>query len=67
MALQMELVKQQLQNVMAQRDQAAQTFQQCVGAVALLSEQLKMIAVQEELAKKESEVGEAAMMDDMSC
>lgn len=60
MALDMQVVRQQLQSCIAQRDQSAQTFQQCVGAIAVLEEQLKVIVMeemknQEEAAKLEQE------------
>ena len=75
MALEMQVVREQLQNVIAQRDNAAKTFEQCVGAIALLSEQLKMLCLQEEmqkqeaqaLADKEADINHAATMDSMPC
>ncbi len=78
MALEMQTIRQQLQSCVAQRDQAAQTFQQCVGAIVVLEEQLKVLVMEEmkqkeEAAKLEHErlkaekeagnVNEAATMD----
>jgi len=77
MALEMQIIRQQLQSCISQRDQSAQTFQQCVGAIAVLEEQLKVILM-EEMKKKEeaeklaaesakSEAGDAAVMDGLPC
>lgn len=55
MILDEQTVKEQLQNIIGQRDKAAQTFEQCVGAIALLSEQLKMIGLQQEINTQESQ------------
>lgn len=54
MLLDLQVIRQQLQSCIAQRDQAAQTFQQCVGAIAVLEEQLKVLAAQEMAKAKEA-------------
>lgn len=54
MSLEVTIIKRQLQSCVAQRDQSAQTFQQCVGAIAVLEEQLKVVLMEE--AKKHHEV-----------
>jgi hypothetical protein len=69
MALELEIIKQQLQSCIAQRDKAAQTFQQCVGAIAVLEEQLKVMMAREmekekeELAAKLAVEAREAVMD----
>ncbi len=82
MALEIQVIRQQLQSCVAQRDQSAQTFQQCVGAIAVLEEQLKVIVIEEmknneaaakleqERLKAEQEAGntnDAATMDGLPC
>lgn len=62
MNLDLQVIRQQLQSCTAQRDQAAQTFQQCVGAIAVLEEQLKVILA-EEMKKKEN----PEVKDDKDC
>lgn len=52
--LQAETISEQLRNVIEQRDQAQQTFHQCVGAIALLSEQLNM-CTQQQMIKEADE------------
>lgn len=63
MSLDLQVVRQQLQSCIAQRDQAAQTFQQCVGAIAVLEEQLKLMLAEDmkrtaEEAQKQKEAKE---------
>ncbi len=79
MSLDMRIIREQLQSCISQRDQSAQTFQQCVGAIAVLEEQLK-VCVMEEIKRAEEqakldeeklkaeqqkalEAGDAAVMD----
>lgn len=52
MTLTIPIVKEQLKNIFAQRDNASTTFQQCIGAIAVLSEQLKMMECEEESNKE---------------
>ena len=60
MALEIQVIRQQLQSCIAQRDASAQTFQQCVGAIAVLEEQLKVI---EEMKQQE----ESAKLEQVLC
>jgi len=66
MLLDLQVIRQQLQSCMAQRDQAAQTFQQCVGAIAVLEEQLKVLATQE-MAKAQDALAEKKKEEDCGC
>ncbi len=52
MSLTIQSIEEQLKNVCAQRDQASTTFQQCIGAVAILSEQLRILNVEEQSNKE---------------
>lgn len=71
--LSIDNLKKQLQNAVVKRDQASQTYQQYVGAIALLSEQIKMLSLQEEMEKAEAQklaeqerlAASAAVMDDL--
>lgn len=44
MSLSVDAIKEQIKNLQYQRDLAAERYQQCVGAIAILSEQLNMCA-----------------------
>lgn len=81
MALQVDIIKHQMQSCMAQRDRAFETYQQCVGAISILQEQLNVI-MGEELQKVEEQraallkegvqpnpedVNDAATMDGLPC
>jgi len=44
MGLDAQIIEKQLQSLIHQRDQSAQTHQQCVGAISILQEQLKFIS-----------------------
>lgn len=48
MGLQIQTVKDQLENLIKQRDAHSQMYQQCVGAISVLSEQLKMLELEDE-------------------
>jgi metal-responsive CopG/Arc/MetJ family transcriptional regulator len=48
MGLKIEIIKEQIQSLMTQRDNYAQMYQQCVGAISVLSEQLKMVELEDE-------------------
>ncbi len=62
MTLDAKIIEQQIKNLSTERDRCAQIFQQCVGAIAALQEQLNFIAEEEkkgkDIAPAESE-GEA--------
>lgn len=52
MALTINFIQEQLKNVTLQRDNALATFQQCVGAITLLTEQLATLELETESNKK---------------
>lgn len=43
MGLEIKIIKEQLENLIKQRDNHAALFQQCAGAISVLSEQLQML------------------------
>ena len=55
MALMMQTVRDQLQNLIKQRDNHSLLFQQCVGAVSVLSEQIRLLELENESNKCEGE------------
>jgi len=61
MALEIQTLKQQLQNLIAQRDQVSQNYQQYIGAISILQEQIKMVEAQEEETNKE--ISDGGKMD----
>jgi len=70
MVLDMQVIRHQLQSCIMQRDEAAHKFQQCVGAISILEEQLKVIAQGlANPAKKEEDCGckEGTSPEDCEC
>ncbi len=65
MGLDISFIRQQVQSLIAQRDQAAHTFQQCVGAISILEEQVRFIVEMEMAANEASKeaVDCSAVMD----
>jgi hypothetical protein len=59
MTITIEKLKEQLNQCIAQRDQYAAGYQQTVGAITLLQEQIKTMMVDEALSKKSAELAEA--------
>ena len=55
MSMTLEQLRKQLGNCIEQRDQYASAFQQAIGAINLLQEQIKMLMLEEALAKKKAE------------
>ena len=55
MGMGLDSLKEQLVNVIAQRDQYSSAFQQAVGAINLLQEQIKCLMIEEGIAKKKLE------------
>ncbi len=55
MALEIHALQAQLQNLIAQKDQFAQSYQQCVGAICIVKEQIKLVTAQEEENKETSD------------
>jgi hypothetical protein len=48
MSLKIETIQQQLQSLISQRDNYSHMVQQCIGAISVLSEQLKMLELEDE-------------------
>jgi hypothetical protein len=66
MPLNTAIIDQQLNMLHAQRDQASQTFQQCLGAISVLQEQLKIIDAQKTAVEKkhdETNINESSGFD----
>lgn len=55
MSLTIEKLKEQLRVCIANRDQYSFSYQQAIGAITLLQEQIKELAIEEALAKKKAE------------
>ncbi len=55
MSLTIEKLKEQLKHCIANRDQFSFSYQQAIGAITLLQEQIKELAIEEALAKKKAE------------
>jgi hypothetical protein len=53
MSLAVETLKEQLNNVIKQRDSAQHTYIQCLGAITILSEQINMCHAAECAAQQE--------------
>jgi len=52
MPLDANIIHQQMKNLVEQREKSLNSFQQCVGAISVLQEQLKFISETEEKSKE---------------
>lgn len=67
MGLEAIVIRQQMDSLVMQRDEAAHKYQQCVGAISILQEQMRFL-VEQEMAEQEAArvaASQAAVMDCM--
>ena len=58
MTLAVETLKEQLKNIIAQRDEAQHRYIQCLGAITVLSEQLNLCESQDAAKQEEQKTEE---------